>query len=159
MSTSRDPLIAPPGPVCQSESWQCHARSSLLQPCTSQRPAHQRLQRCVLFFSILCTATTHVSQSRVHTDDIERKPRRPHAESAPDPYMFRGALKTDDELSQLRRRYKHGKSLESYHRKQNNVRVHQLYLSFVTVIHPLISAAHPCTPQIDGRSHQRSQGC
>jgi hypothetical protein len=35
--------------------------------------------------------------------------------------MIRGGLKTDDELSQLRRRRKTGKRLERFHRKQNDV--------------------------------------
>jgi len=39
----------------------------------------------------------------------------------PDPYRIRVGLKTDDELSQLRRRRKTGKRLEIFHRKQNDV--------------------------------------
>lgn len=59
---------------------------------------------------------------RTKGDDIEMEPRRPDSHS--DPYMFRGGLKTDEELSQLRRRRKSGKSLELYHRRQNDVRSH-----------------------------------
>ncbi|KAF8131622.1 CDF manganese transporter [Boletus edulis] len=55
----------------------------------------------------------------VNTDDIEKKPHKP--ESLSDPYTLRGGLKTDEELSQLRHRKKHGKSLELYHRRQNNL--------------------------------------
>ncbi|KAF9245649.1 CDF manganese transporter [Melanogaster broomeanus] len=51
-------------------------------------------------------------------NDIEMKP---HASAANDPFMFRHALKTDEELSQLRRRHKTGKHLEKYHRNQNNL--------------------------------------
>ncbi|KAH0837906.1 CDF manganese transporter [Lanmaoa asiatica] len=65
---------------------------------------------------------------RVNGNDIERKPRGPPLESLSDPYMFRVGLKTDDELFQLRRRRKHGKSLELYHRKQNNL-IHSLLKS------------------------------
>lgn len=39
----------------------------------------------------------------------------------PDPYRIRVGLKTDDELSQLRRRRRTGKRLEKFHRKQNDV--------------------------------------
>ncbi|KIJ66447.1 hypothetical protein HYDPIDRAFT_129314 [Hydnomerulius pinastri MD-312] len=52
--------------------------------------------------------------------DIEMKP-QVKVELHPDPYMFRGGLKTDEELSQLRRRHKTGKRLEKYHRKQNDL--------------------------------------
>lgn len=38
-----------------------------------------------------------------------------------DPFSFRNGIKTDEELVVLRRRKK-GKPLESYHRKQNEVR-------------------------------------
>ena len=38
-----------------------------------------------------------------------------------DPFSFRGGLKTDEELIVLRRRKK-GKPLETFHRKQNEVR-------------------------------------
>jgi hypothetical protein len=38
-----------------------------------------------------------------------------------DPYTIRVGLKTGNELSQLRRRYKTGKRLERFHRKQNDV--------------------------------------
>jgi hypothetical protein len=38
-----------------------------------------------------------------------------------DPFSFRSGIKTDEELVVLRRRKK-GKTLESYHRKQNEVR-------------------------------------
>ncbi|KAF9225308.1 CDF manganese transporter [Gyrodon lividus] len=53
-------------------------------------------------------------------DDIEMKPQAKGAKY-PDPYMFRDGFKTDEELSQLRRRHKTGKHLEKYHRKQNNL--------------------------------------
>ncbi|KAG8219383.1 CDF manganese transporter [Butyriboletus roseoflavus] len=79
--------------------------------------------------SMLSQSQNHVSQLRVNNrddNDIEMKQRRPNAESLPDPYTLRVGLKSDDELSQLRRRHKHGKSLESYHRKQNDVRLHTL---------------------------------
>ncbi|KAG1896103.1 CDF manganese transporter [Suillus fuscotomentosus] len=39
----------------------------------------------------------------------------------PDPYRIRVGLKTDDELSQLRRRRRTGKRLEKFHRKQNDL--------------------------------------
>lgn len=98
----------------------------------------------------------HVTQLpnvlRVNGDDIEMKPSGP----ASDPYTLRVGLKTDEELSQLRRRNKHGKSLESYHRKQNDVRVHPLYLHSTN--HLLTSAAHPFTLEINGRPYQGGQG-
>jgi len=46
----------------------------------------------------------------------------PNPPDAPDPYMIRVGLKTDEELSQLRRRHKTGKRLERFHRRQNDVR-------------------------------------
>ncbi|KIJ07922.1 hypothetical protein PAXINDRAFT_173201 [Paxillus involutus ATCC 200175] len=52
--------------------------------------------------------------------DVEMEPQASVAKH-PDPYMFRDGLKTDDELSQLRRRHKTGKHLEKYHRKQNDL--------------------------------------
>ncbi|KIO06959.1 hypothetical protein M404DRAFT_421875 [Pisolithus tinctorius Marx 270] len=42
-------------------------------------------------------------------------------EHRPDPYRFRLGIMPDDELNQLRRRHKTGKSLEKYHRKQNEL--------------------------------------
>jgi Co/Zn/Cd efflux system component len=54
----------------------------------------------------------------MRVDDIEMKPR---ADAANDPFMFRHAFKTDEELSQLRRRRKTGKHLEKYHRNQNHL--------------------------------------
>ncbi|KAH7930436.1 CDF manganese transporter [Leucogyrophana mollusca] len=51
--------------------------------------------------------------------DIEMTPQP--MDSQPDPFMFRGGYKTDDELSQLRRRRKTGKRLEKFHRKQNDL--------------------------------------
>lgn len=41
----------------------------------------------------------------------------------PDPFAFRGALKADGELSDLRKR-RRGKRLVNYHRTQNTVRRH-----------------------------------
>ncbi|KAG6380742.1 CDF manganese transporter [Boletus reticuloceps] len=64
--------------------------------------------------------------SPVNTDDVENKPHKP--ESLSDPYTLRVGLKTDEELSQLRHRKKHGKSLELYHRRQNNL-IHSLLKS------------------------------
>lgn len=43
------------------------------------------------------------------------------ANSDADPFGFRGGIRTDEELVVLRQRKK-GKPLESYHRKQNEVR-------------------------------------
>lgn len=57
----------------------------------------------------------------LNRNDVETSETRP--ESLSDPYTLRVGLKTDEELSQLRRRRKHGKSLESYHRKQNDVSI------------------------------------
>lgn len=39
-----------------------------------------------------------------------------------DPFSFRSAVKSDDELNELRRRHKSGKQLERYQRGQNDVR-------------------------------------
>ncbi|KAG9313935.1 hypothetical protein JVU11DRAFT_4709 [Chiua virens] len=54
----------------------------------------------------------------ISRQDVEMKPRGP--DNGPDPYTLREGLKTDEELSQLRRRRK-GKPLELYHRKQNDL--------------------------------------
>ena len=48
--------------------------------------------------------------------DIEQSPKTPEK----DPFAFRNALKTDDELALLRKSQR-GKPLETYHRKQNEV--------------------------------------
>ncbi|KAH7886246.1 hypothetical protein F5I97DRAFT_2074052 [Phlebopus sp. FC_14] len=58
--------------------------------------------------------------TEVNHGDIEMRP-QVNVEMHPDPYMFRGGFKTDDELTQLRRRHKTGKRLENYHRKQNDL--------------------------------------
>ncbi|KAF8559898.1 CDF manganese transporter [Imleria badia] len=60
----------------------------------------------------LCFLTSIMSDR----NDVEMRP-----ESLSDPYTLRVGLKTDEELSQLRHRRKHGKSLELYHRKQNDL--------------------------------------
>lgn len=39
-----------------------------------------------------------------------------------DPFSFRSAVKSDEELNELRKRYKSGKQLEKYQRGQNDVR-------------------------------------
>lgn len=91
--------------------------------------------------------------SPVNRDDIEMEPRAP--DSLSDPYTLRAGLKTDEELSQLRRRHKRGKSLESYHRKQNDVRVH--LPSLRSNAHTPTSTAHQFTLETNGRSYQRSQ--
>jgi hypothetical protein len=39
-----------------------------------------------------------------------------------DPFSFRDGLKTEHELSELRKRRQTGKKLEHFHRKQNDVR-------------------------------------
>lgn len=79
------------------------------------------------------------------------EPRKSHTPS--DPFRLGVGLKTDEELSQLRRRRRYGKSLELYHRRQNNVRAHA-HLSF-TAYPP---AAHPFALETNGRPYQRSQG-
>ncbi|KAJ8586486.1 CDF manganese transporter [Rhizopogon salebrosus TDB-379] len=53
-------------------------------------------------------------------EDVENTPKLKDG-VPPDPYMIRGGLKTDDELSQLRHRRKTGKRLERFHRKQNDL--------------------------------------
>ncbi|KAI9570122.1 CDF manganese transporter [Boletus coccyginus] len=70
------------------------------------------------------TSLESSSVSPVSRDDIETHPYAPES----DPYTLRVGLKTDEELSQLRRRKKHGKSLELYHRKQNDL-IHSLLKS------------------------------
>lgn len=127
------PLQSDVGPDTRHHVFICHSSPHSPSPMSSQTETHVQL--------------------RVNRHDIEMESRRPSAESLPDPYMFRVGLKSDDELSQLRRRHKHGKSLESYHRRQNNVRAYTLSS---LVIHPNI-AAHSFPPQINGRPHQRSQ--
>lgn len=57
-------------------------------------------------------------------EDVEVAPKLQSGD-LPDPYMIRAGLKTDDELSQLRRRRKTGKRLERFHRKQNDL-IHSL---------------------------------
>lgn len=53
-------------------------------------------------------------------EDIEVAPKLRDS-NLPDPYRIRLGLKTDDELSQLRRRRRTGKRLEKFHRKQNDL--------------------------------------
>jgi len=57
------------------------------------------------------------------SQDIEMTPKL--QDGPPDPYMIRAGLKTDDELSQIRRRRKTGKRLERFHKKQNDL-IHSL---------------------------------
>ncbi|KAF8846010.1 CDF manganese transporter [Paxillus ammoniavirescens] len=59
--------------------------------------------------------------TRVSQDNDVEMESYASATKYPDPYMFRDGFKTDDELSQLRRRHKTGKRLEKYHRKQNDL--------------------------------------
>ena len=47
----------------------------------------------------------------------------------PDPFMFRSGVKTEAELQELRQRRPAGKRLESYQRKQNQVRISPTYTS------------------------------
>jgi len=64
------------------------------------------------------------SSMSVHKKDIERATSNtPNSvvPNSPDPYAFRSAIKSDDELAELRKRRKTGKRLEKYHRKQNSL--------------------------------------
>ena len=73
----------------------------------------------------------------------------------PDPYMFRRALKSEEELADLRHK-KSGKRLVSFHRKQNAVS----RLSYITTRTGLtrLSLAPNFTAQDDGRAHGRGKG-
>ena len=56
-----------------------------------------------------------------HDADLERK----LAVGPPkyqDPFMFRSAIKTEEELAELRQRKKGGKKVEAFQRQQNDVR-------------------------------------
>lgn len=61
-----------------------------------------------------------IAQISRRSEDIEVAPKLQDGD-LPDPYRIRAGLKTDDELSQLRRRRRTGKRLERFHRKQNDV--------------------------------------
>ena len=52
-----------------------------------------------------------------------------------DPFSFRNGIKTDEELTTLRQRKK-GKTLESYHRKQNEVRPLFFFLAVFLIVAP-----------------------
>lgn len=60
------------------------------------------------------------STTTAHSDsrDIEQSPKSP--DPVVDPFDIRNGLKSDEELAQIRQR-KHGKHLETYHRKQNDL--------------------------------------
>jgi hypothetical protein len=70
----------------------------------------------------------------------------------PDPYRIRAGLKTDDELSQLRRRRRTGKRLERFHRKQNDVNFSFILYYFDVVLKGKRSA-HPINAKAYGRTY------
>lgn len=70
----------------------------------------------------------------------------------PDPYRIRAGLKTDDELSQLRRRRRTGKRLERFHRKQNDVSFSLISYYFDVVLTGKWSA-HPINAKAYGRTY------
>jgi hypothetical protein len=75
--------------------------------------------------SVASTVSVHSLPSPALSDetdnarDVERPPPSP---LSPDPYQFRGAMKTEEQLEAIRRRGAKGKVLQAYYQRQNEVR-------------------------------------
>lgn len=71
----------------------------------------------------MSTSAQHTEDGTALDGDVDLRELEESPKSAGihDPFDFRNGLKSEAELAQLRKR-KRGKGLESYHRRQNNVR-------------------------------------
>jgi hypothetical protein len=84
--------------------------------------------------SLTPSTTQNTEDGTAHDVDLAALERSPKVGEAKDPFAFRSGVKSEADLAAMRKS-KHGKRLESYHRRQNNVRRRPLRASSLTLAH------------------------